>query len=76
MTLHDVPAERRARGRGKFEVDDGSGAQIGQGGAGESLFGEVGGEGRQGDIERGEADAVDRDRIADVQARGDDRRTA
>ena len=70
-----MASEGRAGGGGEFEVDDGVGAEAGERGAGDGLGGEVGGEARgKGvgfDAEGGEADAVDGDAVAGVEAGGE-----
>jgi hypothetical protein len=75
VALNDVAAEGRTGGGWEFEVEDGVGAEVGEGGAGDGLGGEVGGEARgEGvglDAEGGEADAVDRDAVAGVEAGGE-----
>jgi hypothetical protein len=65
VTLHNVTAERRARGRWQLQVDDGSRRERAERGARERLRGEVGGEVFGiADVERRKADAVDRDAVA------------
>jgi hypothetical protein len=75
VALDDMASERRAGGRGEFEVEDGVGAQVRERGAGDGLGGQVGGEARgEGvglDAEGGETDAVDRDAVAGVEACGE-----
>ena len=74
MALDDVASERRSGGRGKLEVDDGIGTQVSQSGAGDGLGGQVRGEARWKRVglnaEGGQTDAIDRDAVARVQARG------
>ena len=68
VSLHDVSAERRAGGGGQLEVDDGSGLEAGERGAGDGLGGEIGGEARREGVgldgKRGETDAADGDAVA------------
>ena len=75
MALNDVAAEGRADGCGELQVEDGVGTQVGERGAGESFGCKVGGEARREgvgfDAECGEADAVDCDAVAGVEARGE-----
>ena len=75
VALDDVAAERGAGGSGQLEVDRGALAEVGEGGAGQRLGGEIGGEARREgvglDVERGEADAVDGDAVARVELGGE-----
>ena len=75
MALHDVAAERRTGWRRKFEVQNSVGPEMRERGAGDGLGGKVGGEtwgkGVWFDAEGGEADAVDCDAVASVEARGE-----
>ena len=71
VTLDYVASEGGAGGGWEFEVDDGFGAEVREGGAGDGLGGEVGGEAwREGvglDVEGGEADSADGYAVAGVE---------
>jgi len=75
VALDDVASEGRASRCGELKVEYGVGAQVRERGAGDGLGGEVSGEARgKGvgfDAEGGETDAVDRDAVAGVEARGE-----
>jgi hypothetical protein len=75
VALNDVASERRAGGRGEFEIQGGVGVQVGERGACDGFGGEVGGEAWGEsigfDAESREADAVDGDAVAGVEARGE-----
>jgi len=75
VALNDVASERRTGGGGKLQIDDGVGAELRERGASDRFGSEVGreawGEGVGFDAEGGEADAVDRDAVAGVEACGE-----
>lgn len=75
VALNDVASQRRACWCRELKVDDSVGAQVREGGAGDGLGGKVGGEawgkGVGLDAESRQADAVDCDAIAGVEARGE-----
>ncbi len=71
MPLNDVAAERAAGGGGQFEVDFCAGLQRAERCPVQGFLGEVGMKVIRVDIERGEADAGDGERIAFAQAAGD-----
>ena len=75
VALDDVSAQGRAGGSGEFEVDDGAFVEVGEGGAGDGLGGEVGreawGECVGLDAEGGDADSADGDAVASVEAGGE-----
>ena len=66
-----MAAERAAGGGGEFEIDLGAGGERAEGGFVEGLLGEVGVEERRVDVERGEADAGDGERVAFAEAVGE-----
>jgi len=71
VALDDVAAEGTAGGGGQFEVDFCAGGQRAEGGFVEGFLRKVGVEVRVIDIERGEADAGDAERIAFAEAVGE-----
>ena len=64
MALHDVAAEAVAGAQRQLEVDAVAGRDAGQRGAAQRLVHHVGRERRRRDRGGGQADAVDRDRVA------------
>ena len=71
VALDNVAAEGAAGGGGQFEVDLGAGGERAERGLVEGLLGEVGVEEGRVDVERGEADAGDAERVAFAQAGGE-----
>jgi hypothetical protein len=71
VALDDVAAEGAAGGGGQFEIDLGAGGERAEGGAVEGFLGQVGVEERGVDVERGEANAGDAERIAFAETAGE-----
>ncbi len=71
VALDDVAAEGAAGGGGQFEIDFCAGGERAEGGVVEGFLGEVGVEVGWVDVERGEADAGDAERVAFAEAVGD-----
>src|SRR4051812_13705333 len=83
VALHEVPAEPGADGRGALQVDLRAGFEHAERGTPQALPHHVGREDAVGVVDDGQADAVDRDRVAvpgvgrhDGPAYGEDRRVA
>ena len=71
VALHQVPAEPAADGRGAFQVDRAARGQHAERRAAQGLAHHVGGEDAVDVVDDGQADAVDRDRVAVPRVRGD-----